>query len=67
MHEAALLKGMIFDLQGRMVRSQLPEEGQNVLVWDGKDDSGVTVHAGVYIYQVEANGKIINGTVVVAK
>lgn len=38
-----------------------------VLRWDGKDKNGETVKSGIYIYQVQAEGKVINGTIVVAR
>jgi hypothetical protein len=40
-----------------------------VITWDGKDDGGQLVESGIYIYQIKlkASGKIISGTVVVAK
>ena len=42
---------------------------QNIInsLFGGTDYSGRVVPAGVYIYQVECAGKVINGTIVVAK
>ncbi len=57
----------IFDVNGRQVRSNLRRDGENKMVWDGRDESGNIVRGGVYIYRVEAEGKVINGTIVVAK
>ncbi len=57
----------IFDVRGRIVRRNLRSAGENLIVWDGKDESGQIVRGGVYIYQVEAGGEVINGTVVIAK
>ena len=37
------------------------------LIWNGRNQSGSIVRSGVYIYQVQAEGKVINGTVVVAR
>ncbi|MEW6556688.1 MAG: gliding motility-associated C-terminal domain-containing protein [Elusimicrobiota bacterium] len=37
-----------------------------LITWDGKKD-GKTVPSGIYIYQIEAEDKVFNGTVVVAK
>lgn len=56
----------IFDITGREVRSSLPRESEYVLVWDGRDSGGQFVRAGVYVYQLEADGVVINGTVIVA-
>jgi len=54
----------IYDVIGRKIR-QLNNES----TWDGKDDSGRLVESGIYIYQIKLNdsGKIISGTIVVAK
>ena len=57
----------IFDITGAQIRNNLKREGENVMIWDGKDDSGDVVRGGTYLYQIEAEGKIINGTIVVAK
>jgi len=57
----------IFDITGCEIRRTLRREGENVMVWDGKNENGQTVKGGIYIYQVEADGKIITGTIVVAK
>ena len=37
------------------------------LVWDGRDHAGNIVRSGVYIYQIQSEGKVINGTIVVAR
>jgi len=57
----------IFDITGAKIRSNLRREGENVMVWDGRNDGGEIVRGGIYIYQIEADGKIINGTIVAAK
>ena len=57
----------IFDIEGRVIRTSLPRELETVLYWDGRDSGGNIVPAGVYIYQLEADGNILNGTIVVAK
>ncbi len=47
----------IFDLQGRAVRrlgDRFQEAGRHKLIWDGLDDGGQTVAAGVYFYRLEA-------------
>jgi gliding motility-associated-like protein len=58
----------IFDIRGHKIKnigaSSLPR-------WDGTDESGRVVESGVYIYQfiadVNGSGKMISGTIVVAK
>jgi hypothetical protein len=57
----------IFDREGRQIRGSLEPETANIMVWDGRDGNNKIVNGGIYIYQVEADGKIINGTIVVAK
>ncbi|MFA5859458.1 MAG: LamG-like jellyroll fold domain-containing protein [Elusimicrobiota bacterium] len=52
----------ICDLSGRVVRRISNPSG-----WDGTDDNGTPVANGVYIYQFRANGKMVTGSVVVAK
>lgn len=37
------------------------------LFWDGRDKDGDIVRSGIYIYQVQCEGKVINGTIVVAR
>jgi hypothetical protein len=37
------------------------------LSWDGKNSNGVYVTKGVYIYQLEGSGKVLNGTIMVAR
>ncbi len=67
--------GKIFNLSGAVIQDKLEDkdrvESDNskmyILFWDGKDKSGKVVDAGIYIYQIEAEGKVYNGTVVIAK
>ncbi len=65
----------IYDLTGRIVRILLDCEqrtgGEVVSVkWNGKDDYGEKLEAGIYLYQIELKGidsKILNGTIVVVR
>jgi hypothetical protein len=57
----------IFDLRGNVIRRNLPREMETVLYWDGRDTSGTIVPSGIYLYQIEVDGKVVNGTIVVAK
>jgi hypothetical protein len=57
----------IFDLSGALIRRNLEREGDNVMLWDGRDNTGAIVKGGVYIYQIEAGRKVMSGTIVVAK
>ena len=40
---------------------------EQTLVWDGKDGDGQVVAGGIYIYQIEFQGKFATGTVVVSR
>ena len=51
----------VYDVLGRRVRQvwQGPlEAGSHRLVWDGRDETGKDVAAGVYLYQVEIDGQV---------
>ena len=60
------VKGRIYDLRGALVATMGPGPVSNSLVWDAKS-GGQVVPGGVYIYQLEADGTVYNGTVVVVK
>jgi flagellar hook assembly protein FlgD len=57
----------IFDCTGALVKRNLERESENVMFWDGSDTNDAAVKGGIYIYQIEAGKKIINGTIVVAQ
>jgi fibronectin type 3 domain-containing protein len=57
----------IFDRKGQLIKANLPRELETVIYWDGRDVNGKVVPSGIYIYQIEADNKVINGTVVVAR
>ena len=49
----------VLDLAGRQVRLLVQgrlEAGRREVVWDGRDDGGREVSAGVYLYEVESLG-----------
>ena len=61
------VSGRIYDLRGAHVADMTP--GMQVadsLVWDGRSN-GRVVPRGVYIYQIKAEDKVFNGTVVVIR
>ena len=60
------VKGKIYDLRGALVGSMTGGPVSNSLVWDAKA-GGQAVPGGVYIYQLEADGTVYNGTVVVVR
>ncbi len=59
--------GKIYDVKGAFVADMVPGPvGGSSLMWDGKAE-GRVVPRGVYIYQIKAEGKTFNGTVVVIR
>jgi len=59
------ISGRILTLNGSFVSHMLDNKTDRI-TWDGKDGSNA-VPSGIYIYQIETEGQIFNGTVVVAK
>lgn len=64
----------IFNLTGKEVVSLTPSSIQqgdefatSVFIWDGKDSHGRSIRSGIYLYQIESNDGVINGTVIVVK
>jgi hypothetical protein len=67
----ASITGEVFDLSGRFVTT-LPAPtqiagGSTSLAWAGQDSSGSIVPSGLYVYRIEGEGKVITGTVSVAR
>jgi len=60
------VKGKIYDLRGALVGTMTPGPAGNSLLWDAKA-GGQAVPGGVYIYQIEADGTVYNGTVAVIR
>ncbi|PCI35044.1 MAG: hypothetical protein COB53_11375 [Elusimicrobia bacterium] len=59
--------GRIFDMRGAFVSEmRIGTQVNDSLIWDGKA-GGRVVPRGVYIYQIEAEGRVFNGTVVVIR
>jgi hypothetical protein len=61
----------IYDVQGRRVRELqrnvwMPT-GPGRLEWDGKDDAGLTVASGVYMYQIRGGNERMLGKLVMLK
>ena len=59
--------GSIYDLAGARVADLKPGNDPTLLLWDGKDSDGRTVPGGIYLYQIDFQGKQATGTVVVAR
>ena len=59
--DAAGVSLTVYDVLGRRVRQVWDgslEAGTHRFVWDGRDAAGKAVAAGVYIYQVEVDGRV---------
>ncbi|MEZ5066481.1 MAG: agmatine deiminase family protein [bacterium] len=59
----------VYDVGGRLVRRLVNEErpaGRSEIVWDGRDDAGVRLPAGVYYYRLRAAGIAYSRPVVLA-
>lgn len=56
---AATVQLVVYDLMGRVVR-HLVDEPQNAgdysVMWNGKDDSGIEVSSGVFLYALRVDG-----------
>lgn len=52
----------IYDVTGKRIKTL-----RNNPIWDGTDEDGDIVESGVYIYQLEVEGKVISGVIAVAK
>jgi len=57
----------VFAIDGSLVRRNLPQGSIERIVWNGKDKDGRIVKSGIYIYQIEVEGMIIDGTIVVVR
>jgi hypothetical protein len=60
--------GEVYNLAGaRVADLKGGSDPASLLLWDGKDVDGKVVAGGIYIYQIEFQGKTATGTVVVAR
>ncbi|MBH31796.1 MAG: hypothetical protein CMG71_07395 [Candidatus Marinimicrobia bacterium] len=47
----------IYDILGKQIKTlvnQSQDAGNKIAMWDGTDDLGIEVSAGVYLYQIQA-------------
>jgi lysyl endopeptidase len=67
LNQAAPVSGRVMNILGQQVRhlgTINGNEGDNVFPWDGMDDKGRPVAAGLYLIQLESNGKTARGQVI---
>ncbi len=57
----------LFNLNGVLVKSLTPQDDENELRWDGRNESGDVVESGIYIYQLQVGDSFASGTIIVAK
>ena len=61
----------VFDVRGLLVRRVSSREwrdpGTHEMIWDGRDDRGKAVSSGVYLFHIDAGGRVRNGRLVVAR
>lgn len=60
----------IYNSLGEKIRELADEEfpsGLNEIVWDGKDQSGVSLSSGIYFYQLKTSTNLTTGKMVLAK
>ena len=46
---------IIYDVKGRKIKTLVSEfmlSGTHLVIWDGKDEYGINVPSGIYIYQL---------------
>ena len=52
----------IYDISGRIVKKLIDNDfrnaGKHFIVWNGKDESGISVSNGVYIYKLTSNRNV---------
>ncbi len=68
--EPGFLQAGVHDLRGRKIRSLLAgylEAGQHTLAWDGRDQTGRPVPAGIYLVRVEKGGQVASRRVSLVK
>lgn len=61
------LDSAVYDINGAKVGNLTLDMNDAYLTWDGKDENGQTVPAGIYIYSIKIGKNRATGTVVVAR
>jgi gliding motility-associated-like protein len=66
-NESVISLAKIYDITGAEIAEFKQGPVGNSLVWDGKDKNNKIVPCGIYLYQIQAEGKTFTGTIIVAK
>ncbi len=62
------VESAVFDVHGAKVGGlRLDPNDDTLLTWDGRDQSGHVMPAGIYVYMIEIGKNRATGTVVVAR
>ncbi len=67
MNQAGTVRARVLNIAGQVVRNLGSVEGQtgdNVLAWDGADDEGRPLPAGLYVFYLESAGQTARGQVI---
>jgi len=67
---AAEVELTIFNIAGQRIRSLVQGDqtaGLHQVVWDGRDDQGISVPSGVYCYRMRSGGEVFTKKLLLAK
>ncbi len=60
----------IYNMEGKLINevvNALYEAGDHSFMWDGKNDSGIPISSGVYLYQVQFDNSILTKKMIYIK
>ena len=57
----------IFNLNGILIRTLTADALTPKLAWDGKNEAGIVVESGIYLYQLSVGNTFNTGTIILAK
>lgn len=60
----------IYNALGQKIRDLQADElprGINEIIWNGENNYGAATPSGIYIYQIEASGKLLSGKIILQK
>ncbi|HMZ05423.1 MAG TPA: FG-GAP-like repeat-containing protein [bacterium] len=68
--QASNVRLTVFNLLGQKVRTLIEDyrsSGSYGVVWDGRNDAGLGVASGIYVYRLEAAGRIVSRKMMLMK
>jgi hypothetical protein len=60
----------IYNIKGQKVKTLhngVSTQGNHTLIWNGRDDNGISVSSGIYFYQLKAQGDTITKKMIMVK